>query len=99
MVHLTTFNQGIILLEIAYWKPINNFKEMVPKHVEQWKMRDELQTRAKEDLPHMVGQNVADAIEACLLFREKTEGLDASQRHREYRSKIVERLERCAKCF
>ena len=65
--------------------------------LDPWEIRRQLLDRARLDLPHMVGQNFADAIEACLRFKELTEKLDDFQRHQEYKIKILDTLSRTAK--
>ena len=92
-------DQGIVFLEIAFWKPIKKFKEMEPAHIDPSVMRQELLARAKKELPYLIGQKFVEVVDACLQFRGLTQGLDDSQRHREYKSKILDKLEAWANCF
>jgi hypothetical protein len=60
-------------------------------------IKSRLIARTKEDIPHLVGQNFADAIDACLRFQEITRGMDAFSVHQQYKSRIVAKLEKATK--
>ena len=60
-------------------------------------VKDWLVARVRRDLPSKVGQSFSDAVEACLTFKELTEGLDEIAVAREYRVRILEPLERTTK--
>ena len=86
----------MICLEIAYWQSATHFEEMEESTLDPWIIKTKLLDRIKKDLPHLVGQNFTDAIEACLRFKELTQGMDEFSVHREYKTKILSRLEAAA---
>lgn len=88
-----------MFLEIAFWKPVAQFEEMTPSKIDPWVVREQLLARANKDLPHRVGERFATAINACLRFQELTEGLDDFCKHQAYRGRILDVLERTAKCI
>lgn len=90
-----TSSKGIILLELAYWKPIIGFPEMKSspgRTLVPTKIRDELLGRLRTEGPHVCGQSFADSIVACLTFEEIAAGLDEFGAHSEFSSRIVNRL-------
>ncbi|KAL6159536.1 hypothetical protein ACJBU6_01974 [Exserohilum turcicum] len=89
------YSLGIILLELAYWKPIIGFPEMKSspgRTLVPTKIRDELLGRLRTEGPHVCGQSFADSIVACLTFEEIAAGLDEFGAHSEFSSRIVNRL-------
>ena len=60
-------------------------------------VKDRLLEHVKKKMPSRVGQCFSDAIDACLRFKELTEGLDEIAVAREYRARILAPLERTAK--
>lgn len=60
-------------------------------------IKSRLEARAKEDIPHLVGQDFADAIDACLRFQEITRGMNDFSVHQQYKTKIIAKLAKAAK--
>ena len=84
--------------ELACWKIVTQSEAMkASSTILPEEIREKLFESIRKDLPHRVGQCFADVIEACLRFRELTEGFDEFQRHREYTTGILDKLERGAK--
>ena len=83
-------------LELAYWQSATRFQEMGGSRLDPQDVKRKLLDRLKRDLPHLVGQRFTDAIEACLRFKELTQGMDEFSVHQEYKNKVVSRLEEAA---
>jgi hypothetical protein len=82
-----------MLLEIALWRPVINFPEMKTSRVDAWIVKASLNSKAKKDLPHMVGQNFADAVTTCLQFKEFTKDFDELKMHTLFKVEVLEKLE------
>ncbi|OCL01655.1 hypothetical protein AOQ84DRAFT_443881 [Glonium stellatum] len=83
---------GIMLYEIALWKNISSDLRRDPRIPRQ--VRDHIQEKCKEKLPHQVGQTFADTIMACLDFKQSTEGMNEYEMQRFFQVQVKERLEK-----
>lgn len=85
-----------MLVEIAFWKSIFQFREMLKEargeNIDPEIIKSELIQKAKDDLPHMIGQAFADAIISCLTWKELTAGLDEFQVNQEFKKRVVQKL-------
>lgn len=82
------------MLEIGLWKQIQQFPELKKPRIDPWTVKEDLLSKNKKDLPHMVGQNFSDAIDACFRFKEFTIGLNEFETQRMLKEKIIERLQK-----
>ncbi|CAG8976207.1 hypothetical protein HYALB_00011138 [Hymenoscyphus albidus] len=87
---------GILLLEVAFWKPIQQFRELKNTKVNPWVVKEDLLKRVNQDCPHMVGQNFSDAIDTCFQFKELTSGLNEFEAHKVLKEKILGKLQKAA---
>lgn len=79
------------------WRPAIKFEEMVsdpPDQLDQWEVKEKLLMKVKRDIPHMAGQPMADAIDACLRFKETTNGLSNFDIHQVFKSKVLNPLKK-----
>ena len=74
-----------------------HFKDFNITAVDAFDVKDRLIAYVKNQMPSQVGQSFSDAIDACLRFKELTEGLDEFAIAKEYRLRILESLERTTK--
>ena len=92
-------HQGIVLLEIAFWKDVLSIAE-VPRQESAHKsrplvaekVREALSAKCNRSLPHQVGQVFTDTILSCLNFGEHTKDMTAYDRHIYYETYIVDRM-------
>ncbi|KAF2112294.1 hypothetical protein BDV96DRAFT_689587 [Lophiotrema nucula] len=83
------YSLGIILSELAYWKPVKEFPEMKQKQIDPEKVKIALIERIVQDGPHVCGQSFTDCIVSCLRFKEMIEGMPAFEAHKIFKSAIV----------
>jgi hypothetical protein len=80
------------MLEVALWKQIQQFPELKKSRVDPWTVKEDLLSKNRKDLPHMVGQNFSDAITACLEFKKLTTGLNELDTQRVLKERIIANL-------
>lgn len=81
-----------MLYEIALWKDIGSDLKQEPRLPKQ--VRDHIQDKCKNKLPHQAGQTFADTIMACLNFKQSTEGMNEYEMQRFFQVQVKERLEK-----
>lgn len=92
-------HQGIVLLEIAFWKDVLSIAE-VPRQESTHKsrplvaerVREALSAKCNRSLPHQVGQVFTDTILSCLNFGELTKDMTDYDRHMYYETYVVDRM-------
>jgi serine/threonine protein kinase len=87
-------HEGIMLLEVALWKPIRQFAELKKGKIDPWIVKEDLLGKVNKDVPHMAGQKFSDAIAACLQFKELTSHLDEFETHMVLKEKILGKLQK-----
>ncbi|KAG4433056.1 hypothetical protein IFR05_011450 [Cadophora sp. M221] len=83
------YSLGIVCLELALWKSAKGLRELKEKPLNPWKLKEDLITLVRKDIPHMVGQSMADTISTCLNFKEITKGLSEFETHQEFKLRIL----------
>lgn len=86
--------KGVLLLEIANWRLVRKFDEMKAQPLSPLDVKARLLTRTAKDLPHMVGQSYANAVDTCLRFKELTAELNEYDKHKVFEDKILGSLKR-----
>lgn len=89
--------KGVMLLEIAYWKPATKFEEMKAKPLSPWEVKASLLERTAKNIPHIMGQNYAKAVDACLKFKELTQELNEYDESKLFELKVLNVLKRATK--
>ncbi|CAN9181102.1 unnamed protein product [Alternaria alternata] len=86
------YSLGVIMLEIAYWKPILQFSELKQQCVDPDSVKAAFLQRVRGDGPHMCGEKLSKGIEACLTFKELVEGRSDLEAHKMFRERILDQL-------
>jgi hypothetical protein len=86
--------KGVLFIEIAYWKLATRFDEMKAQPLSPWDVKASLVARTAKNLAHMMGQSYANAVEACLRFKELTEELNEYDKHKVFELKVLTVLKR-----
>ena len=86
--------KGVMLLEIAYWKPATKFEEMKAKPLSPWEVKASLLARTAKNIAHIMGQKYAKAVEACLTFKELTQELNEYDESKIFELKVLNLLKR-----
>jgi hypothetical protein len=79
-------------MEIAYWKSAKEFPEMKQRRLDPKNIKAAILQRLIEDGPHVCGQRLSDSIQACLSFKELTEGLSDLESYKVFKAKILSPL-------
>lgn len=96
-LHPANFCKGIVLLEIALWKPASQFPALDVAKLSPTKFQADLVGGLREGCPHKFGQSFSSAIEACLLFKDFcTEGASDFEVHQKFQDHIVAKLDQAA---
>jgi hypothetical protein len=64
------------------------------KPLNPWKLKEDLLTLVEKDIPHRVGQSLADTISTCLKFKELTNGLSDFETHQEFKLRVLGSLKK-----
>lgn len=86
--------QGVVLLEIARWKPIRSIVGLDVN--DALKQKQIMLKKAREMVPYVAGGSFADVIISCLLFDENSRGRNAYDAHMLLKESILSVLERLA---
>ena len=91
--------QGVVLLEIAFWKDVISLAEIPsqdtshkPRPLVAEKVRAALSAKCDRMLPHQVGKSFTDTILSCLDFEKNTKDLEPYEMHRYYETQVVEKI-------
>ena len=103
------YGLGVILLEIFFWQSAksmleatnkrNNTTTAKPPRVFSQGVKQCYLEKISRDLAHLVGRKIADAVENCLDFEERTSGMDEYGSHLFFQKEILAKIESGAKLF
>ena len=71
--------------------------EAMNPEADRFMIKKSLLAHNQKEMPSRVGRSFSDVIDACLRFKELTEGLDELAMAFEFKARILEPLERTAK--
>ena len=84
----------MLFLEIACCRPAIQFEEMKAKPLTPYDVKAKLLARTAMDMAHMMGQPYANAVNACLTFKELTQELNEFDRQKAFETKVLTVLKR-----